>query len=99
MPGSRDRDARGYGLHHKRERERWRRFVDAGHATCAAVVCLEPTRHIQPGTPWDLDHTDDRSGYRGPTHARCNRSAGGRTTAARYRPGDRLIVRNWGDPP
>ena len=29
-----------------------------------------------PGQALDLDHTDDRRGYRGMAHAACNRSAG-----------------------
>lgn len=42
----------------------------------------------QPMHQWqalDLDHTDDRGGYRGFSHARCNRSAGGRIGAQRMR--------------
>jgi hypothetical protein len=33
---------------------------------------------ILPGTEWALDHTDDRTGYLGPSHKRCNDSAGGK---------------------
>jgi hypothetical protein len=32
----------------------------------------------------DLDHDDDRQGYRGLAHARCNRQAGGKAKAMRY---------------
>jgi hypothetical protein len=34
---------------------------------------------------WDLDHSDDRAGYLGASHRRCNRSAGGRLGAQRQR--------------
>lgn len=33
---------------------------------------------IEAGQPWHLDHSDDRAGYIGPSHARCNTSAGAR---------------------
>jgi hypothetical protein len=67
-----DTERRGYGAAHQQERERWRPKVDAGLVNCAR--CSQP---IQPGRPWDLGHTDDRSGWQGPEHRHCNRRAGG----------------------
>ena len=56
-------------------------LVKGGKASC--VLCGLP---IEPGTPWDLDHKPDLSGYRGPTHQRCNRSDGAkRGNSNRYR--------------
>lgn len=62
---------RGYGSAHRRERKRWQSRVDRGEVLCAR--CDEP---IEFGDQWDLDHTDDRTGYLGPSHSGCNRSAG-----------------------
>jgi hypothetical protein len=67
------RQDRGYDAAHTRERERWRPHVERGDVDCAAPTCVMPERRIQPGQPWDLGHTDDRSTWRGPEHAACNR--------------------------
>jgi hypothetical protein len=63
--------ARGYGWKHQKKRLQVAAVVDAGRAICSR--CAQP---IVPGQLWDLDHTDDRSGYAGPAHRSCNRSAG-----------------------
>jgi hypothetical protein len=60
---------RGYGVQHEQLRKVLERRVAAGLGVCAR--CHKP---IAPGTPWDLDHADDRRGYLGPSHRACNRS-------------------------
>lgn len=67
---------RGYGSDHQAERARWQPVVDAGRGRCHAVKCLMPTRHIRPGSAWDLGHLPDRTGWSGPEHAHCNRVEG-----------------------
>jgi hypothetical protein len=71
---------RGYGADHQRHRRAVAPTVDAGQAWCTEPICLMPDRWIEPGTPWDLAHDRDAgpSAYRGPAHARCNRSEGAR---------------------
>jgi hypothetical protein len=69
--------ARGYGYTHQKLRAQWEPKVATGNLTCPR--CTKP---ILPGQPWQLGHTDDRTGYNGPEHARCNLSAGGRAGAA-----------------
>lgn len=78
MPGVHTRKTaeRGYDARHQREREWWRPKVEAGLCDCPR--CNE---WIRPGTPWDLGHTDDRTGWTGPEHMSCNRRVGGRNGA------------------
>jgi hypothetical protein len=69
---------RGYGQQHRRLREEWEQRLDRGQV----VVCCRCGRVITSSDRWDLDHHDsDRSKHLGPSHARCNRSAGGRKSA------------------
>jgi hypothetical protein len=72
------RQARGYDRHHDQLRKHWKPKVEAGLVDCHAPTCTQPIRRILPGQPWDLGHTTDRSGWRGPEHAPCNRAEGGR---------------------
>jgi hypothetical protein len=74
--------ARGYGHAHQQRRRQLEPLVAAGLARCAR--CNQP---IGPGEPWDFDHPDDRHGYIGPSHRRCNRA-----TAAKF---ERRISRPW----
>jgi hypothetical protein len=65
--------ARGYGWKHQQLRKAVGYQVAAGRA-----VCWRCHKLIMPGEDWDLGHDDhDRTVYRGPEHAECNRSAGG----------------------
>lgn len=61
--------ARCYGVVHQTRWKQLKALVAAGQAVCAR--CGNP---ISPIEPWDLDHTDDRTGYLGPSHRRCNRA-------------------------
>ena len=64
--------ARGYGPKHKKARAAMKLWVDTGLASCTRCG-----RYIDPHEPWDADHTEDRTDYRGPAHRTCNRRAGG----------------------
>ena len=66
-------EMRGYGRRHKAARAALAPTVGAGLAVCSR--CFQP---IRVGESWDLDHTGDRSGFLGPAHSSCNRSAGAR---------------------
>ncbi|GAA3829031.1 endonuclease domain-containing protein [Streptomyces chiangmaiensis] len=66
-----DTTRRGYGGHHQRLRRRL--LAEAIGKPCH--YCGEP---MLEGQALDLDHNDDRTAYRGMTHASCNRSAGAR---------------------
>lgn len=72
------RQQRGYDAEHDRLRARWKPKVERITVNCHAQHCLMPSgRLILPGQDWDLGHTDDRTAWTGPEHARCNRAAGG----------------------
>lgn len=74
--------ARGYGTKHQQLREQWAPKVSAGLVNCHALVCLEQSRRIAPGSDWHLGHTPDRTRWTGPEHPLCNTSEGGKRGAA-----------------
>ncbi len=96
MPSTRSGTDRGYGPDHERERERWAPIVTSGTALCTNPHCTRPTRLIGPNEPWDLGHTEDRTSYRGPEHAACNRAEGGRNGAAVVNARRLMTIRAWG---
>lgn len=67
------RQARGYGADHDRRRRALVARINAGET----IRCIDCGVRLTPAT-LDLGHTEDRSGYRGPQCAPCNRSDGGR---------------------
>jgi hypothetical protein len=71
---------RGYGAAHRKLREQWRPKVEAGLVNCARCG-----KRIAPNAAWDLGHDDhDRTKYRGPEHANCNRSRRPARVVARH---------------
>lgn len=73
MPSNGTTNQRGYGADHQRTREQYEPLVQSGRAICPR--CGES---INPDSPWDLGHSNDRTQHTGPEHTYCNRSAGGR---------------------
>lgn len=69
---------RGYGYEHRSARKRWALVVQAGKAHCC--LC---GRWIAPDSKWHLDHTPDRTGYRGVACVTCNLSDAGKRARAR----------------
>lgn len=90
MPSSGNTTQRGYGRAHQALRAKWEPKVETGVVDCAR--CGEP---IAPDAEWHLGHTDDRTGYQGPEHARCNTQAGGRNGAAVTNAKRGMIIREW----
>ncbi|GAB1642546.1 endonuclease domain-containing protein [Krasilnikovia sp. MM14-A1259] len=84
---------RGYGIGHKRARLAALEHL-RHHDGQPCHHCGKPMWHAY-AARLDLDHTDDRTGYRGLAHASCNRRAGqakgmrARTVVTRQR------SRNW----
>lgn len=65
-----------YGADHAAVRRMLAPQVAAGDGWCAEPVCLFESRWIPPSSPWDLAHNRECGGWRGPAHAKCNRSEG-----------------------
>jgi hypothetical protein len=72
-----------YRGEHQRLKEAFRIAVNAGQAWCTEDTCLMPTRWIPPGTAWDLAHNHQIGGYKGPAHAKCNRTEGAKRSPTR----------------
>ena len=86
---ARSRSSRdGYGWHHKQAREQLLPY--AYGRLCH--FCQAP---MMPGQQLDLDHTPDRTGYRGMTHAHCNRADGARKVNAAKRDKRDPRSRDW----
>jgi hypothetical protein len=49
-------------------------------------ICSRCGQAIARGEAWDLDHNDNGIGYRGASHARCNRATAGRSAQLRTPP-------------
>jgi hypothetical protein len=82
---------RGYGAAHQRLRAQVAQVVEAG-----AAVCARCGGWIAAGEPWDLDHTEDRTGYLGASHRACNRATSGRLKVRRQQGAARSVVsRVW----
>lgn len=78
MAGTGSTTARGYGYDHARIRK-------ARLASAYGTPCARCGEVMVEGEPLDLDHNDDRDGYRGFSHRRCNRAAGARKGNANRR--------------
>lgn len=86
--------ARGYGGPHQKLRAKWQPIVDTGQAWCHAIICLKPSRWIQPGTPWHLGHNASRTNWTGPEHEQCNEADANRRRARRAKA--RMVTsRRW----
>jgi len=88
MPRHGSTTQRGYGQQHRRLRETLRPSVERGE-----IDCWRCGNRIMPRDAWDLGHSDDRTEYRGPEHAACNREAARARQLAARRPTPRR--RSW----
>jgi hypothetical protein len=84
---------RGYGQQHRRARLHALDDLKQ-HDGQPCTRCSQPMWHAQAAL-LDLDHTDDRAGYQGLAHRRCNRRAG-QAKAMRIRASSQVTrSRNW----
>lgn len=96
FPRSKDsRKSRGYGYAHTKERNRLVDLIKTGKPVlchfCNQAITITDGRH-----KWGLhlDHTLDRTGYRGPAHNHCNVVDGAARGRARQR-GDSTTTARW----
>ena len=87
------RHLRGYGNNHEARRRQLEPLVATGRVACCRCGEL-----IEPGVVWHLDHRDDRRGYLGPAHARCNMRAAAQKTNSIRRPEPLIWSRIWYEP-
>jgi hypothetical protein len=85
--------ARGYGYTHQVLR---RALLPGAYGQ----TCRHCGETMLPGQALDLDHNDDRTGYRGMAHAACNRRAGANKTNAQRSqvdpdPESPCVTREW----
>jgi hypothetical protein len=83
--------AAGYGRRHQKLRERLLRDLERRPGQ-PCWRCLQP---MYPGQSLDLDHTDDRTAYKGLTHARCNRAKRKPGQQTKPAPPDQVVGRQW----
>lgn len=69
-----------YDRAHNNLRRAWETILEVTEINCAR--CDQP---ILADQTWHLDHRDDRNGYLGPSHSRCNLAAGRRAHQAQLR--------------
>ena len=84
-----------YGPAHQRERAAWAQRISNG----AKPTCPRCGYPVMPKDQWHLDHNDDGVTYKGPAHAFCNMSAGGKRgqklSKRRKAPSARQLSREW----
>ena len=83
--------ARGYNYRHRKLREQ---LLPSASGT-ACVRCGEP---MLPGQALEFDHNDERTGYLGFSHKRCNQRAGARKARRiqmMTQAVDRVITDRW----
>jgi len=85
---------RGYGRRHQQIRRTLLLALADRVAAGITDLCPRCQHPIHPNQPLDLDHTDDRSGYRGLAHRTCNRRAGAEKTN-RMRRARPVTSRQW----
>lgn len=74
----RSTNQRGYGAEHQRLRKQWAKLLDdIGQLPCTRASDRQCSGFVTRGQEWELDHTDDRTGYLGIAHKACNRRHGG----------------------